>query len=79
MCSACTYCIWEIGLMRLQTATMMLLWFPLPPRVLSFSFLTKNLLLMSHKEGVSSDVLFVITVLMLKYFSTSTESVSLVQ
>lgn len=42
---------------------------------LSLSFLTKNLLLMSHKEGVSSDVLFIITVLMVKYLY---ESVSFV-
>lgn len=41
---------------------------------LSLSFLAKNLLLMSHK-GVSSDVLFVITVFMVKYLY---ESVSLV-
>lgn len=60
MQTACTYCIWEIGLMRLQTATMMLLWFP-PPRQASLSpslsSLSETLLLVSHRE-VSSNPLF---------------------
>lgn len=56
--------------MRLQTATMMLLWFPPPssPSLSLFlSFLSENLLLMSHKEGVSSDLLFTLIFLMVGF------------
>lgn len=67
MQTACTYCMWEMGLMRLQTATMMLLWSPTsppPPKIFSLPVLSENLLPMSHMEGVSSDLVFTLILFM---------------
>lgn len=40
---------------------------PTPPLPLSFFFLPENLLLMSHKEGVSADLLFILIFIMVGF------------